>query len=119
MPTAAAKTFFRIVFSASEPVISSAKVGFVDIAAIVASLAKLLLAWSAVFCTVVVGVLETLGSRGGVRILPVSLRSRGERSQAFITTDSSEWMNPSAPIHARARHALARSTHGFIRNETR
>ncbi len=33
--TAAAKTFFRIVFSASEPVISSANVGFVDIVAIV------------------------------------------------------------------------------------
>jgi hypothetical protein len=55
MPTAAAKTFFRIVFSTSESVISSAKVGFVDIADIVASLAKLLLAWSAVFYTVVVG----------------------------------------------------------------
>jgi hypothetical protein len=29
-------------------------------------------------------------------------------------TDSSEWMNPSAPVHARARHALARSAHGLF-----
>jgi hypothetical protein len=35
IPTAAAKTFFRMVFSASEPVISSAKVGFASVAAIV------------------------------------------------------------------------------------
>ncbi len=37
--------------------------------------------------------------------MPVDLRSTGERSQALITTDSSEWMNPPAPVHARARHA--------------
>ena len=35
IPTAAAKTSFRIAFSASEPVICSANVEFVDIAAIV------------------------------------------------------------------------------------
>jgi hypothetical protein len=35
IPTAAAKTIFRIAFSASEPVNCSANVDFVDIAAIV------------------------------------------------------------------------------------
>ncbi len=90
IPTAAAKTIFRIAFSASEPVNCSANVDFVDIADIVC------------FHAVIVGVSGDPGSRGGDRIVPVYLRSTGERSQALITTDSSEWMNPSSPVHARA-----------------
>ena len=102
MPTAAAKTFFRIVFSTSESVISSAKVGFVDIADIVASLAKLLLAWFAFLYAVVVGI---SGDPRVARWRPypagLSAKYRGALS-GLITTDSPEWMNPSAPIHARA-----------------
>ena len=90
IPTAAAKTSFRIAFSASEPVICSANVDFVDAAAIVC------------FHAVIVGV---SGDPRVARRRPyragLSAKYRGSLS-GLIDTDSSEWMSPSAPVHARA-----------------
>ena len=87
---AAAKTIFRIAFSDSEPVNCSVNVDFVNIAAIVC------------FHAIVVGV---SGDPRVARRRPyragLSAKYRGSLS-GLITTDSSEWMSPSAPVHARA-----------------
>ena len=45
---------------------------------------------------------STPSAYASMGILKGEVRTRNASSGFLVTTDSSEWMNPSAPVHARA-----------------